>query len=190
MEPDSDSPSKPTGAKPSRSDRSHSNHDFPGTLKIITVWGLIGLVIFLAFAAWQRQEGQVTVVPLGNGQQALSVARGRDGHYHLNAELSGQTIEFLVDTGASMTSVPIELARRLGLSKQSSARFSTANGEVQADIVLADLRIADLIEFKQLRVAALPSMSGQALLGMDVLGKFTMTQDAGTLRLTVIRPQR
>jgi aspartyl protease family protein len=174
----------PAGSNPAASIQAPANRDFPGTLKIVTVWGLIGLVVFLAFSAWQHQQAQVSVVSLGDGQKTLSVLRGRDGHYHLNADLNGQTVEFLVDTGASMTTVPIDLALRLGLAKHSSARFSTANGEVAADIFLANLRIADTVEFKQLRVAALPSLNGQALLGMDVLGKFTLAQQAGILRLT------
>lgn len=157
--------------------------DFPATLKIITVWLLIGMVVLLGFLALQRQEKTLRIEQLADGQ-ALVLKRARDGHYHLPATVNGRPIEFLVDTGASVTSIPRQVAEDLGLKRVSSARFVTANGEVQADIVMADLRIAETIEFRNLRIAALPGMGGTALLGMDVLGRFGMTQDASTLRLT------
>lgn len=159
--------------------------DFPATLKIITIWLLIGVVLLLGFMALQRQDKMLRIEEIEGGQ-ALLLRRARDGHYHLPATINGRTVEFLVDTGASVTSISRQLADDLVLKKISSARFVTANGEVQADIVTADLRIADTLEFKNLRIAVLPGMRGSALLGMDVLGRFALAQDAGTLRLTPV----
>ncbi len=165
----------------------NSSRDFPGALKIITVWCLIGLAVFLGVSAWQRGQSQVSISVLDNGEKTISIARNRDGHYYLKGLLNGESIEFLVDTGATTTSIPLTIAQRLKLPLHSRARFSTANGEVEADIVLAQLRIADSLEFNNLRIAAMSAMSNQALLGMDVLGKFGMIQESGVLRLTTLK---
>ncbi len=164
-----------------------STRDFPGALKIMTVWCLLGLTVFLAISAWQRSQNQVSVSTFSDGQKTISVKRSRDAHYYLVAQLNGEPIEFLIDTGATTTSIPWVTAQRLNLPLHSKARFSTANGEVEADIVLAQLRIGDTIEFNNLRVAALSAMTNQALLGMDVLSKFSLTQESGVLRMTTIK---
>ena len=164
-----------------------SSLDFPGALKIVTIWCLIGLAVFLGFSAWQRSQSQVYVSTLAGGEKTISILRNRDGHYYLKAQLNGEMIEFLVDTGASTTSISLPIAQQLKLPLHSKARFSTANGDVEADIVLAHLRIADLLEFKNLRVAAMSAMKNQALLGMDVLGKFSMTQESGVLHLSTLK---
>lgn len=157
--------------------------EFPRTLKMVTVWCLIALALFLGFSEYQRRATQPAVRLNANGEATLSLPRGLDGHYRLSGTLNGESVEFLLDTGASMTSIPAELARSLSLPIHSSAQFSTANGTVVADIVLADLRIAGAFEIDRLRVAALPSMKQQALLGMDVLSRFRITQEAGMMQL-------
>ncbi|MFN7849307.1 MAG: hypothetical protein ACK5NV_05250 [Burkholderiales bacterium] len=39
------------------------------------------------------------------------------------------------------------------------------------------------MQFENLRIAILPNLSGEPLLGMDVLGQLRVTQNAGILKL-------
>lgn len=45
----------------------------------------------------------------------ISIQRGEDGQFHLNAEVNGQEMPFLVDTGADHVALTVESARRAGI---------------------------------------------------------------------------
>jgi aspartyl protease family protein len=162
-------------------------------IRIGLVWLILGGVIFAGFSAVQHWENsRRTQVDLGSTETRWVLQRARDGHFHVEAKVSGplgsETVEFLIDTGATTTSIPSALARSLGLPTLGQQQFNTANGLVQGSIHSASLSLPGGIELKQLRIAALPHMSNQSLLGMDVLRRFRMVQEGRTLSLSIDRP--
>ncbi|MDG2005314.1 MAG: TIGR02281 family clan AA aspartic protease [Novosphingobium sp.] len=65
-------------------------------------------------------QGDETAIPLNI-----------DGHYWVRAKVNGKPVEFMVDTGATFTSLTGSQARNLGLEPTSDrmpAQFDTANG--------------------------------------------------------------
>ncbi len=156
--------------------------DIPAWLKHGTVWLLLGVGLFLAVQAWQAQQKATRFVVSG-GQ--LEIQRSGDGHYHWPGELAGplgrQQLDFLIDTGATGTAIPLELARSLGLQQVGTVQSNTAGGVVQGQVVLADLVLSGGVRVQRLRLTALPDLSAP-LLGMDVLGRLRWEQGQGVMK--------
>ena len=154
--------------------------EFPRTLKIVTVWLLLGLLLFLGLQAWlaQRQRMQFSVSAAG----VIELRRAADGHYHWPGRVNGVPVEFLVDTGATSTALPQALALRAALPDEGRIVSSTAGGPVQAVRSRADIELEGGVRAQRLRVAVLPGLTSP-LLGMDVLSRLDLTQSDGVLRL-------
>ena len=94
-------------------------------------------------------------------------------------------VEFLVDTGASLISIPHRIADRLGLQPTGrKGEAQTANGTVQ--IYETTLERLDIGEIYFEHISAFINMgdkSEQILLGMSVLKKLEIVQKGGQLLL-------
>ena len=154
--------------------------EFPRTLKIVTVWLLLGLLLFLGLQTWQAQQRRMLFTVEGNG--AIEIRRAADGHYHWPGSVNGVAVEFLVDTGATSTALPLALAERAGLTAERSVTSATAGGTVQGVLALADVELEGGLRAQRLRVTVLPGLASP-LLGMDVLSRLHLTQSDGVLRL-------
>jgi aspartyl protease family protein len=164
--------------------------ELPRTLKILTVYGLIIVVLFLAMQWWQAEQRRPRFVTDTNGQIQIVLPRDRTGHYFWQGQINGKEVEFLVDTGATQTSISKNLADELGITEQSSAQFNTANGVVRAGIAQATLSLEGGLRFERQRIALMPQMERVGLLGMDVLGRLKLEQQGKELRITVPTPAR
>jgi aspartyl protease family protein len=164
---------------------SDAPRELPRTLKLVTVWLLLGAALFVGVQAWMAQQQRARFsVDAASG--AIELRRGADGHFHWPGTLNGIAVDFLVDTGATGTAIPQALADRAGLVAEGSMRSSTAGGVVQGTIARADLALQGGVRAERLRVAVLPRLESP-LLGMDVLSKMRFTQSDGVLRLETVR---
>lgn len=153
--------------------------DLPRWLKHVTVWLLLATCVFVAVQAWQVHE-RAARFEIDGG--TLALRRAADGHYHWPGRIAGRTVDFLVDTGATGTSIPTSLARELGLPAVGRMRSSTAGGVVQGQVVVGDVALDGGVRVDRLRMAALPDLAAP-LLGMDVLGRLRWQQGDGVLRI-------
>lgn len=105
-----------------------------------------------------------------------AVAKGSDGHFWADAQVNGQNVRFLVDTGATAVALTPEDARRLGLRPQNlnyGYDITTAGGSSRAAAVtLASISINGA---RVDNVQALVVSDGLdvSLLGMSYLGRLT-----------------
>jgi aspartyl protease family protein len=152
-------------------------NELPRSLKVVTVWLLAGVALFLAVQAYLSQQRSMRVEIAG---ETLQIRRSADGHYHWPATVNGQAVDFLIDTGATRSALPAGLARGLNLPVEGRVRTHTAGGEVEAEVVRADLVLQGGVRVERLRIVALPAL-GKPLLGMDVLGKLQWQQSDGLL---------
>jgi aspartyl protease family protein len=153
--------------------------ELPHTLKLATVWLLLGIAVFLG-VQWRQHEAQkASFSAVGD---VVEIRRGPDGHYHWPGTLNGRAVDFLVDTGATGVAIPAGLARELGLRSEGTVRSSTAGGEVRGEVMRADLALDGGVRIERLRIVALPGLESP-LLGMDVLGRLHWQQRDGALRI-------
>ena len=100
--------------------------------------------------------------------------------------MSGQPIQFLIDTGATMTGLAESRLKSLGASLvQQGIRVQTANGIVELPVYrLRELRVGALVlkDMAVLGFADLPR-GADGILGMDVLSRL-----GGSLAGAVGRP--
>ena len=153
--------------------------DFPRTLKHITLWALLGTGVFLAVLAWQNQQRQTLFSAQGG---VIELRRAPDGHFHWPGSVNGVAVDFLVDTGATRTSLPASLAQAARLPEEGRVQSSTAGGTVQGWTGRGDLQLQGGVRLQQLPLTVLPAL-GTPLLGMDVLSRLRFSQADGVLRL-------
>ncbi len=115
-----------------------------------------------------------------NGDAATRVvlSAGSGGHFVTQGQINGKTVPMVVDTGASMVSLSVEEAQRVGLNYQGGQRvqMSTANGLVSAwRVKLATVRLGDVLVYDVDSVVSAGAMP-YVLLGNSLLQRFQMTR--------------
>ena len=154
----------------------------------LAMWALIavGLVTVYAyraplqrFAAPVLQElapSRVVEVTDPDGARELVVARGPDGHFRLDAEVNGEPVRFLVDTGASTTVLTIRDAQRSGIDTADLAfdrPVQTANGVAFYARARAGTLAIGPFRMSDVPVAIMAAEALQtSLLGMDTINRF------------------
>jgi aspartyl protease family protein len=155
------------------------------SLKLVTVWLLIGTAVFLAVQAMQQRSERARFA-FDSATGRIELTRSRDGHFHWPGRVNGVAVDFLVDTGATGTALPAALARQAGLVLDGTVRSSTAGGIVEGRLARADVELQGGVRVDALRVAVLPQLEAP-LLGMDVISKLRLSQHDGVLTLEPAR---
>lgn len=124
-------------------------------------------------------ENAVAATPASASNDAVSggaevyLDRDSSGHFNTSARLNGQSLDFLVDTGADMVALTVDDARRAGIAfnpSEFTVIASGASGAVRGQTVMIDrVEIAGkTIEHVE---GAVVEGLGQNLLGQSVLAK-------------------
>lgn len=117
--------------------------------------------------------------------RTATASRGADGTFSLMGVVNGQPVNFMLDTGASFTTISGDLAYRLGVrSCVPAGVFKTGNGNsAYCRITLSRLSVAGF-NFVNVSVAVSPAMSTDALFGNDLLSHFLVIQKNGVMTLS------
>lgn len=157
--------------------------EFPSTLKLATVWLLLGTIVFFAFQVWQADQRRSQFHWTGG---VIELRRAADGQFYWPGRVDGEEVEFLVDTGATATALPQRLAERLKLEPIGAMTSRTAGGTARGWIARVTLDLQGGVQVQRLRVGVLPALNSP-LLGMDVLSHLRFSQQSGTLRIEAVR---
>jgi aspartyl protease family protein len=106
------------------------------------------------------------------------------GHYLVDGAVNGKPLVFMIDTGASVVSLPRDEASAAGIVCKAKAVTDTANGRTEAcTAVIPELRFGHFL-VKDAAGMIVPNLR-QPLLGMNILQNFKIAQDKGEMRISV-----
>ena len=152
-------------------------------LKMFAGWVLIFLAAFVAFTlkddfmalgnrvmAEARGEGQVVRV----GSE-LRIRKSDDGHFWVDGRLNGENVRFLVDSGATTTSISEQTARRAHIEAADGfpVMVDTANGVVTARRGVAERLAIGTIERRNMTVFVAEAFGPTDVLGMNFLSSLS-----------------
>lgn len=110
------------------------------TLKMMLAWALIFAALFAVIALrhdflalGRRIMAEVTGSASQESQGAeLRIRRSADGHFWVDAEVNGRPMRFMIDSGATITTLSADAARSAGIepSDNFGVMVDTANGTV------------------------------------------------------------
>ncbi|MGC1442843.1 MAG: TIGR02281 family clan AA aspartic protease [Burkholderiaceae bacterium] len=150
-----------------------------GAWMMIGAWVLLiglGTLLLNRYMERSRNPNNEVVTTEYGGKRSITLQRGRHGHYVVTGTINGYQAEFLVDTGASSVSVPVDVADGAGLTRGAPIKINTANGIGTAYATRIDrLRIGEL-EVRNVTAHVNPGLSDAVLLGMSVLKHYELIQ--------------
>ncbi len=151
-------------------------------LKMFAGWVLIFLAVFVAFTLkddFMALGKRVLSEARGEGEMVaagkeLRIRKSMDGHFWVDGEINGKSVRFLVDSGATVTSISARTAARADVVTGGfPVLVSTANGVVQAKRGRAErLEIGD-IERRDFAVHVSEAFGDTDVLGMNFLSSLS-----------------
>jgi aspartyl protease family protein len=152
-------------------------------LKMFAGWVLIFLAAFTGFAlkddfvalgkrVLQESRGEEQVVQAG---KELRIKKSYDGHFWVTARVNGERVRFLIDSGATTTSLSAATARRAGVASGGGfpVLVETANGVVTAQRAqIARLKVGT-IERRDMAVQVSEAFGEMDVLGMNFLSSLS-----------------
>jgi aspartyl protease family protein len=151
--------------------------------KMAAAWVLIFGAVFIGFTLKDDFAALGRRVLAGGGDRAVPVQQGEsvrirqssDGHFWVQAQLNGEPVRFLVDSGATTTSISVATARRARIEPRRGlpAMVQTANGVVEVQRGRAERIELGTIRRENLAVHISPSFGEMNVLGMNFLSSLS-----------------
>ena len=148
-------------------------------LKMFVAWVLIFGAAFVIFTLkdeflalgnrvlLETRGGVVEERPGGE----IRIRQAPDGHFWVTAELNGESVRFLVDSGATTTSISSATAERVGIepSRGFGTMVQTANGVVMVQRGRAESLKVGSIERRDVAVHISEAFGDMNVIGMNFL---------------------
>jgi aspartyl protease family protein len=151
-------------------------------IKMFAGWVLIFLAAFVAFTLKDDFMALGKRVLAESGGQGQAVAAGKelrirksmDGHFWVAGEINGKAVRFLVDSGATVTSISARTAARADVVTGGfPVMVNTANGIVQARRGRAERLKIGGIERRDFAVHVSEAFGDTDVLGMNFLSSLS-----------------
>jgi aspartyl protease family protein len=164
------------------------------TIKMALAWIAIfgGMFVLFLFkdegrVVWQRATAELT----GNTAQiegsTLRIARHDDGHYWVNANVNGKPVRFMIDSGATTTTLSPAAAKSAGVEPSGGfpVMVETANGTVEVQRArIETLTIGNIVQRDAAVLVGSDGLGDTNLLGMSFLSTLKSWRvEGGTLIL-------
>jgi aspartyl protease family protein len=154
----------------------------------------LGLILLTVVLQLSRLDPRfdVAVPQIGLPAQVVTggetrIPLGADGHYWIRAQVNGVPANFMIDTGATLTAISSDLARRAGLEARRGGipiMLGTANGTIQAHVATIDQLELGNIRATGTDAAIAENFGDFNVIGMNVLARLgSMRVEDGTMIL-------
>ena len=145
--------------------------------------------LFLVVAAgaaiglmWPAGPSPAPATPVQSGEpKETLLKRDGNGHFYVDAQVNGELVNFVVDTGATGVAIPVETARRLGIAFSESEFTvigSGASGPVRGKLITLDRISIDGKEVREVDGAIAQGLD-QPLLGQAYLSRSSSVEMSG-----------
>ncbi len=153
---------------------------FSAMLRYILVWITIFMAAYGLFlfrddlaSVWARARADLGGAPEASvsGSEVI-IRRDPDGHFWVNASVNGVTARFLIDSGATTTSVSREFAEHVKLNVDNDGYpvlVDTANGEAVMRRGMIDRLVVGSIVVEDHHVLVGDAIGDVGVLGMNFL---------------------
>lgn len=129
----------------------------------------------------EKQSG--SELPETSPESELILKQHSSGHYFVDGEINGRALNFVIDTGASIVSLPSFVAQAADIECKNDTVMDTANGQVNAcSAIIRELRFGQF-QLNDVVAVIAPNLS-QPLLGMNILQLFKVAQESGEMRIS------
>lgn len=166
---------------------------------------MLYVLLFLPGMSWATtykcvDQGHVVYAtsPCGENSQILpfnddqAISQGKltlhmdmNHGYRAPGTVNGFAVSFVVDTGASNTTISKRVAEASGIHGCIATGYtSTANGVVSKCVVTVPEITFGNFHIKNLTVSVLPNLNIDGLLGMDVLHRMKIHQEDGVMYIS------
>jgi aspartyl protease family protein len=115
----------------------------------------------------------------------IVLTAGQGGHFMSSGQVNGKSIQFMVDTGASLVTLSQTQADSLGIKYRDGPKVTgrTANGEVEMHRVkLQSVRMGE-VQLFEIEAVVVPAEMPFALLGNSFLSRFQMKRENDQMTL-------
>jgi clan AA aspartic protease (TIGR02281 family) len=123
------------------------------------------------------------IIPIARGSRSIRTEAVIDG---------GRALPFIVDTGATYTTIPSEMAQALGydLSRAPQINVATAGGALSVPLIQVQSVSVGGYSVRNLEVCVIPSGLGPdfGLLGLNFLRHFKYSMDSARSEFRLERP--
>ena len=119
-------------------------------------------------------------------KRVVRIASQQGGHHWVRGQVNGRSVDFVVDTGASVISMNLSTAKRLGIDYQKGkpARASTANGVIEVrSVLLEKVTVGSIIQNQVAATVHMDDSLPVVLLGNSFLSNVDMRTEDGVLVL-------
>ena len=174
----------------------------PALGRLMRACSTLGLMAVLVLVVLQLSRldprFSMAVPKLGLPEQVVEggetrVEMARDGHFWISAQVNGVPVNFLVDTGATLTAVSGDTADAAGLEPRDGGlpiRLQTANGPIAAELTSIDEMRFGNVAARGLDAIIAPGLGQTNVLGMNLLSRLASWRVEGdTLILVPNNPQ-
>ncbi|MFM5914010.1 MAG: TIGR02281 family clan AA aspartic protease [Chakrabartia godavariana] len=153
------------------------------TLKMLLTWALIFAALFVLFTfrsdlkiVWDRVAVELGLESATQKDGPLRVPRDANGHFSVTARVNGRDIRFMIDSGATTTSMSLADAHAAAVDV-SEAGFpvivETANGTAEMRRARVSRLSVGPIQREDVAILVSDTLGDTNLLGMNFLNTLT-----------------
>ena len=170
------------------------------TRRLGLIMYLLAFIFLLGLLTWSfseyaehKENRTYEITPLAGaaGGVGVRLKKSRSGHYLAMGKINGQSINFMIDTGATDVVISAQLAKKAGIQQKEKINLMTANGWTEGwSANIATIELGEIVEH-DIRAVIAPSLGTmRPLLGMSFLERLSFSQKGNELIIQKTVPSK